>query len=342
MLAPLRRREAGFASDERLGEALARIERLAGGESRLQSALSAVKLDRQQSGSWRDPDAVRRFVTLATVLYEAGRIGFEQYASFAGGSVVSLYEHRWLDGCYDEQLDPIASQMDAIRREHGLDSDQHWARGDGPPEHSRLEAQYDALLDSAMLGTLREFGLDDLARLKEQDAPHFDECMERGRRSTFHGDEFSAALRDIVVRFEEEAGRAAAAGAFAAAVASLGAGVEGLLVLRCLRSPKKAERIARKLPRKDRPQRVQDPRAWTFSQLIEVCRVAGWLASIDVPRFVVDSGGLVHRLRVLRNHIHPSKMAKDRPWVTIREQEFEDARAVYLLVLAAVDRASPT
>lgn len=156
-LSPLRRREAGFANHERLREALARIVRLADGEARVKSLVAVIDKAREEPAHWHDPAYGRQFVALATALYETGRIGFEQYVEFAGGWVVSLHEHRWMDGGYDESLAPIASRMKAIRAEHDLEAGEYWGRGCGPPEHEDLENQYDAILDGKLLEALREF-----------------------------------------------------------------------------------------------------------------------------------------------------------------------------------------
>src|SRR5260370_38509814 len=124
--------------------------------------------------------------------------------------------------------------MNAIRKANGLTRDEEGARGQEPPEYAQLEDQYTSALNLHFTRALREFRLDDLAELYEHRRHEFDRLRERGRRSTFHHDELVPALRDIVVRYEEDARRAAAAGAYSAAVTLLAAGVEGLHVLRCL------------------------------------------------------------------------------------------------------------
>src|SRR6185436_19402096 len=104
---------------------------------------------------------------------------------------------------------------------------------------------------------------------------------------------------------EADARRAAAIGAYAAAVSLLGAGLEGLLLLRCLRSKKKAIRVAKSLPKADRPGKPTEPTTWRFDQLIDVCLKAGWLPRVNTNVAVYESGGLAHLLRDMRNHVHP-------------------------------------
>ena len=160
----------------------------------------------------------------------------------------------------------------------------------------------------------------------------------------FHKEEHVDALRDIVLRYEDDARRAASAKAFSAAVTLLGAGVEGLLVLRCLRSRKKAARVSQNLSRRLRPRKGDDPMTWKFESLIEVCLRAGWLPPIETASLHLDSAGLAHLLRLMRNHVHPGKRAREKPWVETDDREYDDAEAIYQILLStlgAVSRKPP-
>jgi len=90
------------------------------------------------------------------------------------------------------------------------------------------------VIESHFIAALRDFGLDDLADLCESDTEEFDRLRERGRRSVFHKVERIRVLKDVVVRHEEEASRAASAKAYAAGVILIGAALEGLLLLTAL------------------------------------------------------------------------------------------------------------
>ncbi len=186
---------------------------------------------------------------------------------------------------------------------------------------------------------LREFKLDELAELKASNPKDFDRLRELGRRSIFHTDELALALRDVVVRCERDGRRAAQAGAYSAAITALGAGVEGLLLLRCLRSPHKAVRVAKSLPARARPRKLDDSTSWTFDNLIAVCLAARWLPPIDTSVASYNSAGLAHLLRNMRNYVHPGRYARERPWTEPDELEYRDAEAIYVLMLAAVGRS---
>jgi hypothetical protein len=146
------------------------------------------------------------------------------------------------------------------------------------------------------------------------------------------------AIRDVVLRYEQDARRAASAKAYSAAVTSLGAGVEGLLLLRCLRSKAKAARVAERLPKRLRPRFTDDPTTWTFESLIEVSLRAEWLLPVETSVAQYSSVGLAHLLRRMRNHVHPGKQARERPWCETDERDYQDADAIYVVLLFTLAR----
>jgi len=287
---------------------------------------------------WKDPVFALKSLALVTVLYLSGRISKQTYFYWAAYFVEAVHEERWLDGKYENELDPISQAMDDIERQHGLQPDESWSRGTGPEEYIRLNSQYEAVLDAKVLETLREFGLDDLADLKEQTPREFERLRERGRRSVVHRDELALAIRDVVLLYEEDARRAASVEAYSAAVIALGAGVEGLLLLRCLRSSQKASRIASKLPKRLRPRFPDDHTTWTFETLIEVCLKAGWLPPVDTSVGRYNPAGLAHLLRLMRNYVHPGRHARERPWLETDEREYQDANAIYVVLLSILGK----
>lgn len=289
------------------------------------------------SGTWRDPTHVARITTLVRALYAARKIHRQQYVYLAARPIDSLVHARVMDGSYNRELDPINAHIRSLEMEHGLDREagEYWAVGTGPSEYRRLSDLYDEVLDEKFIEALREFELDDVAALRRDEPEEFYRLVERGRRSFFEND-LAAALRDLVVRCEGEAKRAASVGAYLSAVVSLGSGAEGLLILRCLQSPQKAERVASKLPRRSRPKKPREPITWHFDQLIEVCLAAGWLPPVDGSFGTYSPPGLADLLRMMRNNVHPGRQARERPWVEVDKRDYEDALAIYTIVLSAL------
>ena len=193
---------------------------------------------------------------LSEALYLSRRISRSEYVYFASSPVETINEECWLDGQFNDELHEIKQEIEAIDKEVALLPDQYWPKGQAPDEfrdrYNDLEGQYSAVIERHFMAALREFGLDDLANLRERSPEEFDRLRERGRRSLHHKGEDIPALKDIVVRHEEEASRTASAKAYTAGIILLGAGLEGLLLIRCLRSKRMAIRTASALPKKQR------------------------------------------------------------------------------------------
>jgi len=337
LLKPLARRRQQVTDRKTLLAALDRLNNRALGEELLSEIVGMVSASHgdRDSWSWKNPDAVRESVVLGQALYASRRISRQEYIFFAASPVEGIHESRWIDGEYEE-LQPIQQAIDAVLKESGLGPDEYWAIGEGPEKYTSLNDQYSAILEKNLLRTLREFGLNDLADLREQNPDGFEKLRERGRRSVFHKEEIVFAIKDIVVRYEEDARRAASAKAYSAAVTLLGAGVEGLLLLRCLRSKQKSLRVASTLPKRQRPRFPDDPTKWNFETLIDTCLAAGWLPPVSTPVAQYDPAGLAHTLRLMRNYVHPGRHARDRPWLETDEEDYKDAEAIYVTLLAAV------
>lgn len=340
MLKPLVRRSQRIADRKALIDALGRLDDIALGEdllAQLRDVLSSAH-SHKATKSWKDPVTAAKSVALARVLYNSRRISRQEYVFFAVWPVEVVHDERWMGGEYENELGPISRAIEAIQEEHGLKPDEFWPHGEGPEEYTCLNSRYDAVLDTKFLEVLREFGLHDLADLKEQTPVEFERLRERGRRSVYHRNEHALAIRDVVVRYEEDARRAASVKAYSAAVTSLGAGVEGLLLLRCLRSRQKARRIANKLPKRLRPRFPDDPTTWTFETLIEVCLKAGWLPPVETSVARYNTAGLAHLLRLMRNYVHPGRRAREKPWSETDEREYQDADAIYLVLLSTLGK----
>jgi hypothetical protein len=287
-------------------DALGILDERAVGENALQQnrALLVDPKAADRSEKWKDPSRAVRLVALAKILCASRRISKQEFVFFASSPVESVHEGRLQGGHYRVMLGPISEAMAGIEKEHGLKPDQYWARGQGPKDHTCLSQQYDKVTDDKFAETLREVDLEDLATLWEKDRAEFDRLRERGRRSVVHKDEYIFALQDVTVQCELDARKAATGGAYSAAITSLGAGVEGLLLLRCLRSRTKSMRCAAKLPKRTRPRATTDPGTWRFETLIEVCLAAGWLRPVETNLAIYDTAGLAHMLRRPVGHSH--------------------------------------
>ena len=163
---------------------------------------------------------------------------------------------------------------------------------------------------------------------------------ERGRRTVFHSNELILAIRDVVLRYEDEAKEAAKIGAYSAAIICLGAGIEGLLLFRCLRSKKKAGQISQTLLKRVRPRSPDDPTTWTFETLIEVCLKAGWLPPVETSLARYNVSALAHNLRLMRNYVHPGRQAREQPWSEADKRDYQDANSIYVVLLSILGRVS--
>jgi len=340
LLRPLQRGVRSVGADA-VSSALGRVDNWALAESLLTSLrkLDSTKGNADVLPDRDDPEYDQKMVALAQALFEARRITTAEYVFYAVHPVERIHEERWLNEEYQGELGPISREMDRIERREGLQSDEYWRVGEGPPEYEKLNEEYRRVLDAKLIELLHEFGLDDLAGLKQNKPDKFDELRERGRRAVHHTDETVPAIRDFIACYEQNAQRAAEAGAFAAAITSLGAGMEALLLLRCLKSPVKAVRLAKALPRRSRPRHAEDILSWSLDSLIAVCEAAEWLPSFDSSIAEYNSASLAHQLRVMRNYVHPGRLVRSRPWVEPDESEYEDAVALYTVMLALVGRS---
>jgi hypothetical protein len=322
-----------------VNDALKRIDDRFLGEDILSEVRELVKDDnKEKKGRWKDPAMAIKYVALAQALYAARRVKRAEYVYYASWPVENIHESRWMDGEYDKKLSPINDLMKAIESKHGLNKNEYWPVGTAPPEHERLNKKYELILDSYRTDVMREFGLADLADLLSHDRSEYERLRERGRRAIHHHNDTQAALKDVVVRYEEDARRAASAGAYSAAITLLGAGLEGLLLLRCLKSKNKSAKTASTLPKKQRPRNLDDPTGWTFETLIETNLAAGWLPNVSTAIATYDPAGLAHILRVMRNQVHPGRCVREYPWLEISEDDYKDGEAIYVALLSKIIR----
>lgn len=337
LLKPIARREPSPNGRETIGAALALLESRAIAATLLPTLAKIHKAEREQraQSSWNDPATAKTIVGLAMSMFLARGISTQEYTFMVAMAAESVQSDRIGTDSYPEIVD-LMKQIRSVKAAHGLGPDDFWSVGEGPPEHEELNRQFVEADHQRFIETLRELGADDIADLYVSDRREFDRRRERGRRAFFHKDELALALADTAVRYEIEAKNAASVGAYTAAITLLGAAVEGLLVLRCLRSPNKARRIAATLPRVKRPKPHDSPTKWTFDTLIETCLAAGWLPDISTSAGTLLQSGLAHSLRKMRNYIHPGKVVEDRPWIEADQPDYASAEAIFTAIFSTV------
>ncbi|MCI5179687.1 MAG: hypothetical protein D3911_10310 [Candidatus Electrothrix sp. AW3_4] len=280
-----------------------------------------------------DDASIKMQVIISNCLHLSGRMSWQEFVFTALNPLEMLFERRYSQGRYQE-LKRIEQDMRRVEKTHGLGDDEFWFISDSPPEYKKLNTEYTLLHEALFIDLLEEFELSELAELYRDDPEEFARIRERGRRHSSHKNEWELIVEDIVIRFEEDAKRAAGAKAFSAAVVLLGAALEGILLVRCLKSKDEAAKVSRELPRKKRPRNPVDCISWTFNNLIEVCSSAGWLPQVSTDYGKLNSKELANFLRRLRNNIHPGRYCKDRPWIEIDKHDFIYTYSVYLVLLS--------
>ncbi len=78
-------------------------------------------------------------------------------------------------------LTELSDQMAEVERAHGLEDDEFWPIGEGPPEYLELSAQYERLSAHLQAEVMRRHGEAEMAYLYEHDRREFDAWYERGR-----------------------------------------------------------------------------------------------------------------------------------------------------------------
>jgi hypothetical protein len=342
LLKPLQRRRPNSLNRKALVSALERFDEQALGELHLPDVVNLARdpAKLKSEGSWKDPIVVRRLIDLMKALRLARRISRQEYFFYALVLVEGIHEARTAAGAYERDLATTNAAMAEVERKHGLSSDQFWGKESGPKEYQALNRKYERVLDDLFSAVLAEFDLNELAEIRKSDPKEYDRLRERGRRTVFHKDDLKEALQDVVQRYERDARRAAAAEAYSAAITLLGAGLEGLLLLRCIRSKKKAQRVAAGLPARVRPRNSDDLSNWRFETLIDTCLAAGWLPPLTTDAAQYNPAGMAHFLRRMRNFVHPAKQARERPWIEAEEADWKDAEAIYVALISTVRSSS--
>lgn len=341
LLKPLVHRRTSPAQHKKIEVALRELQERAAASSVLPELATQQKLAREnrQKNHWEDPITAKSCIDSAFVMYLARRISLQEYVFMVAHYVEGVHEGRIASKTYPE-LEQISLGMRNIEQEHGLGPNEYWQTRDAPPEYRQLSSEWSAAADRRLTETMNELEGHEVASLFASNKGEFERLRERGRRSFFHKDELIPALVDTVKRYELEAKAAAQAKAFTAAVTMLGAAMEGLLLLRCLRSKTKAIQSAKVLPSKLRPKDPGSLTRWSFDNLIQVCLHAGWLPLIETTTLSIKPDGLAQLLKQMRNQVHPGRACSDRPWIEAAQREFDDAELIYATLYAVVFRGS--
>lgn len=336
-LRPLGRRCNSPASLEQIEAAFRELEERAFAISLLPKLSNQSKLDREKrpNASWKDARTATSRIEMAIALYLARRISYQEYIFMVSQAAEGVLDGRITDKAYPT-LERLSCKMQQFEKDLESNDVGSGAPGTEPAEYTRLNKRWEKEADRLLASTFRELGAHDVAGHFERDRVGFDLLRERGRRSFFHKDDFVPALVDTIRRYEAEARAAAQASAFTAAVTLLGAAMEGLLLLRCLRASAKAIDAAKGLPKKFQPKDPVSPKRWTLENLVQVCLHAGWLPRIDTPTLSIRPDGLADLLRKARNQIHPGRVCSDRPWIQTDRREFDDAELIYTTLYTTV------
>jgi hypothetical protein len=320
-----------------LTDALSKLDKVVLAQETIPYLIESVERD-PHLYKGRDVESAKKYLEFLQVTYLSGQTPHPQYVFLGGWVIERIHNDRWLNGEYKKKLGPVSKEMRKIKKLHGLKPDGRFLKGKFPKSYRKLDNLYRSIMNGYFHDALVEFGLQDIADLCKSNRTEYERLFIKGYHSIYCTDEPIVALREVVICYEKDARLAFSAKAYSAAVTLLGAAVEGLLLLRCLRSKKKSINVAKSLPGKRRPRDLEDPTKWTFDNLIEICSSAGWLAPIESSLVQYDSSSLAHFLRQMRNYVHPGRIIRERPWLEMSENDYKRAEAVYIALLSKIDK----
>jgi hypothetical protein len=275
---------------------------------------------------------------LATALFEAGKITEAEYFFHCGFYIVNLHERYCTDGFYDPELKEISAAMEKIEKRHGLKDNQYWLISDAPTDYLHESKKYDSVLEKKQLEVFRRFAPPLLTDKLERNSEEFWILYERGRRSVFEKDDHLASVLDLIDLYESEAEKCANVEAYYAAITMLGSAAESRMLLECLRQRRRVRALVRRLPKREQP-RSLNPLEWTLANLVSVANKAGWLPNIDDGDVIHVVSGWAHRLRAIRNLLHPGRHVADKPHARLGKEEWLDAASAYTALRHAIEAA---
>jgi hypothetical protein len=149
------------------------------------------------------------------------------------------------------------------------------------------------------------------------------------------------ALLKLIVRYRNEAEKAAKVRAYYAACILIGSALEGSLLAMCTARAEDVEDCLAGLPRNQRPPKAAQD--WTLNQLLAVAAALQWLPARPNKYSRTRLADWAHLIRELRNLVHPGKHIREYPRVRLGCHHWRDAKAVFdlandsLLDLVQVD-----
>lgn len=326
-----------------LMEMASHFERRAKGAAIAAELASRQRLERAEGKGrlWTDLASVRETLELTHALYEGGKFTWEEYFFHSVVAVESLHDHLSFYGpsfC-KERLDAISAKIRKVEAKFGLKPGEYWARGQGPAEYKRLNAQFDKVNADEFGELLREVGLDEHARLWRNNREEFDRLREAGRASVFEKGDIEHATVKLIEMYENEATKCTKAKAYYAGCVMLGSAAEALILLKCLQEPGELAAAKAKIP-KSSGLHKGGPQFWNLSQLIQIANHAGWVANLETENVVVHIVNLISHLHDIRNLVHPGRHATRRPHVSIGREQYADAKVAYLALRFALERTA--
>lgn len=281
----------------------------------------------------RDEVDARDQLRLAKLLFDARKCTKAEFFFQSVFQVERVHEGRWLDGAYDAELSPISQNMSKVEREHGLSENESFFRDSAPDEWLEFNSQYEDLMNVKFGETLLEFGLTEWFALWRDKRDEYDRLRETGRVAFLEHSNVEKVLGDLISTYEQNAQRAASAGAHVAATVMVGFAAEARLRLHCALRPDAARFAAERLSGKLKP-RSADPRRWNFVQLVSVAHAGGWLHNLPHEELLVEVAEWLDNA-----HEAQAEMPKGRSPSLVGEDEFERAREAYRAMKTSLDLA---
>ncbi|HDO7949935.1 TPA: hypothetical protein P5J41_002497, partial [Legionella pneumophila] len=286
--------------------------------------------------SFKNEQDIQLYLEQVLLQYKTHHICEEVYSYMSLHFIEMHHDELWDKGEYNHLLNPISEKMRQIERKYGLTENQYWRLKDSPQEYQTLANKYSKILDQKLIDLLKKFHLADLAYLAKHNRKKFDELRERGRRIIHNQHQTTeAVLHDSIINYENEAINAANSGAYLAAIVSLAAALEGLLILVCMHKRPLAIDAYKKIGKtfKTRFDDELNPQTWKFNALIEVCDKANFFTPIKTEFVVLKSRDLANMLRQMRNFIHPAKRINNMPWSNSTKSNYSFYKNVYISLL---------
>ena len=282
-------------------------------------------------------ERAKQYLALCDVLFSAGKISEEEYAFHRRYALEGLvHESRRFNGAYEDVLGPIYEGISKVQSEHGMTDGEYWPSGEGPADYGKLNAEYDLQLDLQLVNVFREFGADDLAELFLRDRAKFETHGIFERKSIFVDSEISL-LNELAIGYEREADLAKEGCAYLSASIMLCAAIEARLIMTCLTNDKDARAAVSKLGLTKKVLKSKNPLTWRLETLIEISAQAGWIPDIETERFIFSGKAIAHKLREVRNRVHPHVQLKKKLSLSYDREQFKDIEAAHKIILELIE-----